>query len=758
MMSAIHKPVRFFSLLLALLLAIVSLTYKSCDSPSDKLSDNATQTTSAATKAVYVGSEACISCHADAAKTWAGSHHDHAMAAATQETVLGDFNNVTVTSRGVSSRFFQQDGKYFANTEGPDGASHDYEILYTFGVAPLQQYLVSFPNGRLQALRMAWDTQEQKWFDLYPDTDISPSEWLHWSRGAMNWNSMCADCHSTKLEKNFDLSTGEYHTTWEEINVSCESCHGPGQQHIEYVSETDYAKTENPVPGHFLHLTSANSSIQQVNQCGRCHARRTLISESGVPEGDFLNHYIPELLRDATYHADGQIQDEVYVFGSFTQSKMYHNGVKCTDCHDAHSLNLKYEKNLLCTQCHEPSTFDTKEHHFHPMQTAGSECINCHMTGKNYMVNDFRRDHSFRIPRPDQSVAFGTPNACTGCHTEKSPEWASKAVETWYGPERKPHFSDALTQGRTRSEASVPSLITLARNTTQPAIARATAVLYLSEIATLESYQTISQLLGDSSSLVRYTAVNALGDLPPQDRLSVLPRLLRDTVKAVRIATANALADIPPAQMPVPFQADQQKALSEFQVASEIQADFPSGQLMLGQFYQKMGRASEAEEAYLKALTIDSLFNMARINLATLYNGLQRNQEGIQQLKTVIMLEPEYGPAYYSLGLLYAEENRLEEATKYLKQAAIKVGNNPRIYYNWGLALQHQEKTAEAESAYLEGLKVDSQFPALHNALAILYLQSGKATQARYHAEFLVSQFPDNPQFQQLLQQTQGGS
>lgn len=711
---------------------------------------------SAAAHAQYVGGQTCISCHAEAGADWLSSHHDQAMAEATEATILGDFDSVRFESRGIRSYFFRRGGKFFANTQGPDGQYHDYEIEYTFGVKPLQQYLVAFPDGRYQALRTAWDTERKQWYDLYPDTDIAAGEWLHWSRGAMNWNSMCADCHSTNLKKNLDLATGAYQTTWSEIDVNCEACHGPGKKHVEYVSSEAYRAETASVPGHYLHLTNDISSRQQVDQCGRCHARRTFISDEAILDGDFLDHYIPELLRDATYHSDGQILDEDYVYGSFLQSKMYHNGVKCTDCHNPHSLQLKFEGNQLCMQCHEPSTFNTPDHHFHPMESASAQCINCHMTGKNYMVTDFRRDHSFRIPRPDQSVAFGTPNACNGCHTDQSAQWAAKTVEKWYGKQRKPHFSDALTQGRQRTEAAVPDLIALVRNTQQPAIARATAVLYLSEIGAREGFEAIIVALDDSASLVRYTAVNALADLQPQDQVSLLPRLLRDSVKAVRIATANLLAGIPMQQIPTPFQADLQAAMKEFRVATEIQADFPSGQLMLGQFYQKTGQQQQAEKAYLKALEIDSLFNMARINLATFYNGLKRNEEAIRQLKTVIMLEPEYGPAYYSLGLLYAEENDLEKAVEYLGEAARKVGNNPRIFYNWGLALQHQEKPEAAEKAYLEGLKVDGQSVAIHNALAILYLQQGKPAQAKYHADFLVSQYPDNPQFQQLLRQIQG--
>ncbi|NJM94901.1 MAG: hypothetical protein HC842_09750 [Cytophagales bacterium] len=384
----------------------------------------------------YLGSESCQSCHATEYADWMGSHHQRAMQHAADSTVLGSFDDVHFESRGVRSHFFRQNGKFMVNTQGPDSAYHDYEVLYTFGLKPLQQYLVQFPQGRMQALRTAWDTEQNRWFDLYPQVDIDPGEWLHWGRGAMNWNTMCADCHSTQVDKNFDPASESYQTRFAEVSVGCEACHGPGETHVKAMQSgaKDYAPEKD------LYLTAGLSSRAQVDQCARCHARRQQLDEPYDHSGQLLDHYLPEILRDDLYHPDGQIDDEDYVYGSFVQSKMYHQGVKCSDCHQPHRLELKLTGNVLCLQCHNKEQLDGPQHHFHPRESAGATCVNCHMPGKYYMGNDFRRDHSFRVPRPDQSVAYGAPNACTGCHQDQTDEWASAKVRQWYGPQRKPHF------------------------------------------------------------------------------------------------------------------------------------------------------------------------------------------------------------------------------------------------------------------------------------------------------------------------------
>ncbi len=333
--------------------------------------------------ATFVGSASCRECHTAAYDKWKGSDHERAMDVANEQTVLGDFNNATFTHRGLTSRFYTRDGKFFVETEGPDGKPGEFEITYVFGIRPLQQYLVPFPGGRLQCLTIAWDTQQKRWFHLYPDQDIPASDWLHWTRNAQNWNGMCAECHSTNLRKGYDADKETFNTTWSEISVGCEACHGPGSRHNAWARVPPMARSSLENKG-LVVPTSGITSAQLVELCAPCHSRRAELGDYDHTGRLLLDHMLPSLLTEGLYEADGQQLDEVYTYASFLQSKMYARGVRCSDCHDSHSARLLRTGNDLCLQCHQREVYDTADHHFHKKQvdgrpSDGALCVKCHM-------------------------------------------------------------------------------------------------------------------------------------------------------------------------------------------------------------------------------------------------------------------------------------------------------------------------------------------------------------------------------------------
>ena len=315
------------------------------------------------------------------------------MAVATPATVLGDFNDRRFTHYGVTSRMFRQGDRFLVATDGPDGRVQTYPVKYTFGVRPLQQYLVEFPDGRVQCLPLAWDTVKREWFHLYPHEAIPAGDELHWTRPLQNWNYMCADCHSTNLQRNFDLKANRYHTTFSEINVSCETCHGPGGLHVRLARSWRLFWDRNH--GYGLPRLKAPSNRVEIETCAPCHARRRIVYPGFKSGGKFLDYYMPELLDAEYYWPDGQIRDEDYEYGSFIQSRMYHKNVRCSDCHDPHSMRVKFKDgptirdNRLCGQCHVPAKYDSPSHHHHPDSSRpGTLCIECHMPKTPYMVVD----------------------------------------------------------------------------------------------------------------------------------------------------------------------------------------------------------------------------------------------------------------------------------------------------------------------------------------------------------------------------------
>ncbi|HEY5313900.1 MAG TPA: cytochrome c3 family protein, partial [Pirellulales bacterium] len=399
-------------------------------------------------KPSYVGRQTCARCHANQLRSWAGSDHALAMDLATDKTVEGNFDDQHFTHLGIQNHMFRRDGKFFITTDGPDGKPATYPIKYTFGVRPLQQYLVDFPRGRVQAWSVAWDTQRKRWFDLHPDEKIPPDDWLHWTKAGQNWNYMCAECHSTDLKKNYDLQTDSYHTTFSEISVSCEDCHGPGSLHVELAEKRSLFWDRNY--GYGLTKMKGQSNRAQIDICARCHSRRRVVAGGYEPGDPFLDFYDPELLDGEIYYPDGQIREEDYEYGSFLQSRMYRENVRCTDCHDPHTSRLRAEGNQLCVRCHSAGKFDGPTHHHHNVGSQGARCVECHMPVRKYMIVDPRRDHSIRIPRPDLTRDLGTPNACQACHEKKSPQWAIDTLDQWYGDHWRAttHYGRAIAGGR----------------------------------------------------------------------------------------------------------------------------------------------------------------------------------------------------------------------------------------------------------------------------------------------------------------------
>jgi tetratricopeptide (TPR) repeat protein len=699
------------------------------------------------TQAEFVGRDKCIICHDEAYKAWRGSDHDKAMDVASDSTVLGDFGNATFEYGDITARFFKRDGQFFVHTQGTDSVPADFEITHTFGIEPLQQYLIPFPGGRLQCLTIAWDTERKEWFYLYPGDDIPPDDWLHWTRGAQTWNGMCAECHSTNLIKNYDPQTKTFNTTWSEIDVSCEACHGPGSQHVEWAEIPAMARprSENY---ELVNRTGDISSRQQVELCAPCHARRTELGDYDHTSADLLDNIIPTVLEENLYFADGQINDEVYVYGSFVQSKMYKNDVRCSDCHDVHSLKLIEEGNALCLRCHQSEVYDSYDHHFHKKQREGKPSdghLCCHMPERPYMVIDWRADHSLRVPRPDLTLKTGVPNACSqvGCHNDKPDEWSAEHYAKWYGLARKPHYGTTLAAGRTRQPEARAQLVRLAADNLYPAIARATALLLLGSYPDEESTAAFNQALSDEDALVRHTAVSHINTSSPEELVELVAPLLFDHVRAVRMQAAVRLAGLAETHFKPYQQEALDETLAEYKEAMTYSLDFAFAGHNLGNLYTQLDDKDLAEGYYKSALDIDNLFYPAKTNLAMLYNSQGRNKEAEKLLREIIADYPDQYEAAYSLGLLLAEINRLEEAAVYLARAAQGIPDRSRVLYNLGLIQQHLGRLAEAEAALTRVVEMEPENLDYLYALADHYIKRGDFQRALPIAERMIAAHPE---------------
>ena len=722
--------------------------------------------------ATFVGSGSCRGCHEAEYRAWTGSHHELAMQVATPDKVLGDFDDAVFEYFGTITRFYRRDDEYFVHTADAEGQDRDFRVAYTFGVEPLQQYLIEFDDGRLQALAFSWDRRPesdggQRWFHPYPDEYIAPDDALHWTGRQQNWNYMCAECHSTNVKMGYDAASDTFATTYSEISVGCEGCHGPGSRHLELASRGELSgraglEVDLDDRGNAAWVMNTETGIaersefrtrpqRQPEACGRCHSRRGVIAPD-YDYGEPLAHtHMPALLDASLYFADGQILDEVYVYGSFLQSKMYRAGVSCTDCHDPHSSRLVTggDANAVCAQCHRPSTFATAEHAAHTVEQAG--CVDCHMGARTYMVVDDRRDHSFRIPRPDLTASIGTPNTCNGCHGEQDAAWAVAAIEGWRTSHAEPerHFGEALAAGR--QGFANAELLEVVNDARYPGIARATAVSLLAQPFGGAELRSMQAAIDDADALVRIAALRQLRSLPSERRLQ-LPgaALLADPVRGVRIEAVTAYAGVQDL-LPIEHARAYAQAERELRDAYTSIANRPEALASLASFELAEGNRPAAIALYERALRMEPRAVTPRVNLADVVRGTGDEAGAEALLRDGLALDDANAALHHALGLSLVRSRQTVAALDALRRAAELEPANPRYAYVLGIALNSLAEPGEA----LDVLgRAHTRFPTdfdISMALATVRRDNGDLAGALEVARELAERHPDEPRVRALV-------
>jgi predicted CXXCH cytochrome family protein len=730
----------------------------------------------------FVGAQACVSCHAAQAAQWTASHHVRAMLDATPANVLGDFTAAPFVKDGVPTTFSRAGARFSVRTEGPDGQPHDYDLAYTFGIDPLQQYLIRLPGGRLQAFGLAWDTRPkdqggQRWLDLYPGQRLHAADRLHWTGRDQTWNYQCAACHSTNLHKGFDLATNTYATTYTDVDVACEACHGPGARHVawarthrasdtppgdrmglaNWLRPTDSGHWEmNPQTG--IARRTAPLASTELDTCALCHARRKLLVPAPVAGAPLLDNAQPSLLETGLYFADGQIDGEVFEYGSFIQSAMHRAGVTCSDCHEPHGLKLRAEGNAVCAQCHMPARFDTASHHHHDPAGAGGRCIACHMPTRTYMIVHARHDHGLRVPRPDIAAAVGAPDACTRCHAERTAAWAAKAIAGWYpaGRQTRPHFATTLQAGRTAAADAGRLLDALIRDAREPPIARATALALSRDQAEPIAPATLRQAAMDDSVLVRAAAPRALPAMPSATLLQAIAPLLDDRIRGVRVEAARALAGLGP-QLALPQRASLASATQELLAAELTDADRPEAHLNIGLLQVREGQAAAAEDAYRTALRLDPRFVPALVNWADLDRMRGQDAAAEDKLRQAVAAEPDNADAWHALGLTLVRRRAMPDAMAALRRAYELAPENARYAYVYAVGLNGTGDPAQALAVLEQAQRRHPGDRELLTAAIAIARDSGDRPAALRYARALAAVDPQDRALRQLIEQWESG-
>ncbi|HSR41502.1 MAG TPA: tetratricopeptide repeat protein, partial [Longimicrobiales bacterium] len=620
-----------------------------------------------------------------------------------------------------------------------------------------------------------------------------PGDPLHWTGVNLNWNSGCAACHSTGLRKNYSPTSETYATEWVDLDVACEACHGPGSAHVDRAmaaleggttggdaapadaSRADARPTPSGLPVRFEPHDPAAwapdaatgtarphpgpDPDDQLDVCGRCHARRSPLTERFEHGAPLLDAYRPALLEEGLYFADGQIRDEVYVWGSFVQSAMLRAGVTCNDCHEPHGLELRAEGNGVCTRCHVASVFDGPDHHGHPDGSEGAACVACHMPERTYMGVDPRRDHSLRVPEPAVAEAVGAPDPCTSCHVGMTPGEAAAAIAARRdGPpiRRTERHAQAIEAGRRGDPDARAGLLELIRDPLAPAITRATALSLLGPGPDPEDVAALDAGMADPDPVVRIGALRAVRDAPSAELVSRAAALLGDPVRAVRLAAVEATAPLlagaaAPDGVPEGLRSALAAGLVEYREAQEAQADRPEAWMNLAWLAGLRGAPGEVEAALERAIRLDSAFAPAYVNLSDLYRQTGRDAEGEPLLRAGLERAPGSADLHHALGLLLVRAGRGDDARDHLRRAAELEARGTRYAYVWAVALRTDGDTAAARAVLEEALARSPRERDLLLALAVLHRDAGRRGEALRYARALAEAYPSDPSAAALL-------
>jgi len=710
--------------------------------------------------AEYVGKEACIECHEAEYNDWLGSDHDLAMDYANDSTVLGDFNDAILERDGQVHKFYKKGKQFFVLTDGEDGQMREYEVKYVFGHYPIQDYLVEFPGGRLQTLSLTWNSKDNYWFymadSVYRSMGVDHNNWLHWTNQAQNWNSMCADCHSTHLQKGYDMESDSYHTTWSEIDVSCEACHGPASEHLKWAKLADYARQDFINYGLPIKTSGINNQ-EYVDNCARCHSRRSIMGDFDPHSKSIYNHVNPSLPTEPNWHIDGQIKEEDYVYASFTQSRMFMNDVQCNDCHNVHSGKLILQGNALCLQCHKADDYDTKSHTFHKGYGedglalvsdagvkfevgSGTECINCHMHGQNFMGVDYRRDHSFRIPRPDLSEKNGSPNACIQCHQDKTNKWAQNNIGKWFGISRPYQYGEAFSAAIQENPDADKKLRDIIQNDLYPPNIKSLAINYLTNNPANDSI--INQSLQSLEPSIRMAAI-ARYNIVNEKSLDIIFSLLYDETKAVRLEAMNRISSLDSTLIPANYKEVYKNIKAERFDALKYNSDFPIGKFNLANYYYQQKDYKKSEEYYLKSIEQDDELNIAQINLSFLYSAMGEPLKAEDILEKYIETNPDNADALYNYGLILSENKKYKKSLEYLIKASGKMPNNSRVDYNIAMLLDFFGDQTKAEEYLKKAIAKDNTNFSNYSNLLNFYSQHKMGKQAQVLTNEMRLKFPE---------------
>jgi len=516
----------------------------------------ASQSTTAPEPArTYVGAEACRTCHQPMYETWKSGRHSKMLQPATAASVKGDFSKASVTLHGTSFPLRRANGEYFI-TSNLTGTEKEYRVEYTLGSRRIQHYLTTIGKGRIMVLEPSWDVQRREWFH---NMDIVRPEQTD-QRPVQQWNKHCVGCHVSRQQNDYRPATGEYATEWVDFGTSCERRHGPGSAHVE-----QYTRAAGRAPAADVRIVRPTRLDPKTSSmiCAQCHTLRNVIDPDFQAGKDYYDYFMPRLEYDprpgldSPYWPDGRPRRFSNDAIGLWQSECFlRGGATCTSCHkDPHEPDidrnpqLASSNNALCTGCHQEIGARVSAHTRHRADSAGSSCVECHMPKTVVSIKSTMRDHTISLPAPENTVAFGIPNACTECHADKKAPWAVGVLDSWWPRGRRTRLvkqAEAFTAARAKRPEALDRLIALAADDTAGPLVRANAVGYLRNYTDARAGTALLVAAKAGHPAVRGVAISSLGQLAAPDAAarSAVLAALDDPVRTVRIAALVSLVNL----------------------------------------------------------------------------------------------------------------------------------------------------------------------------------------------------------------------
>ena len=574
--------------------------------------------------------------------------------------------------------------------------SERLRTVHALGVTPLQQFVVAAGDGRHQVLPVSWDARSaeaggQRWFVL---GETAQRDRLHWRQPLMRWEGMCADCHAVGLRRGYDEGSDRFAARYVEAGVGCGSCHTQTVDH--HTSSAPGSGAEAPglrwvfAPGADTAQPQGLRRPGSMDTCFACHSLREPLVDGIDPGTPYLDQFKPTLPLPPLYHADGQVREEVYVYGSFVQSKMFARGVECGNCHNAHTLELRAQGDALCGQCHSLPVFATKQHTGHPAASDGARCVGCHMPATTYMQIDPRRDHAFSIPRPELSIEHEVPNACNRCHAQQDARWALQHVRRWHGDKAIPVRVRQRVQALAGAPLAEHRWQAMVADPAYPAIVRGALLQARPEFAPPASAFAAANpplvLLGALGAATRLPEAQARGVLMP-----LLQHLLQHPLRSVRVEAARALA-VRGARVPAAAAA----VLPQLSDALAQGLWRGEGRVNRALVAQGLGDPAAAEADYRAAIRFDPYFEGAYVNLADLLRAAGRDAAGGKVLQQGIERLPDAAALRYANALYRVRHKDYAGGLDAAQQALALGPDNPEHAVVYALLLDANGRTRDA--------------------------------------------------------------